>query len=75
MANQTVPFVFRRGLGGSSICEAVVVSQKTGKVYKIKYYRRIGVGEGTEVMIEMDNSGRYWYKIINPINGNSYHVR
>ncbi len=71
---KTVPFILRKALGCNSMCEAIVVSQKTGNIYKVEYYDRIGANEGTEIVIEMDDYGDKWYKIINPVNGNSSSV-
>ena len=74
-AKTVVPFILRKALGCSITCEAIVVSQKTGNIYKVEYYDRIGAADGTEVAIEMDNYGDTWYKIINPINGKSSNIR
>ncbi|NES03155.1 MAG: hypothetical protein F6K22_10000 [Okeania sp. SIO2F4] len=73
-ANKTEPFILRKGLGCGSTCEVIVVSQNTGKVYKIEYFGRIGAADGTEVMIEMNNYGDNWYKVINPVNGKSSNI-
>ncbi|MGB3509276.1 MAG: hypothetical protein WBA93_08545 [Microcoleaceae cyanobacterium] len=73
-ANKTLPFILRKGLGCGSMCEAIVVSQNTAKVYKVEYYNRIGAAEGTEIMIEMNNYGDSWYKVINPVNGKSSNI-
>lgn len=68
---KTVPFILRKALGCGTMCEVLVVSQATGYIYKVEYYDRIGANEGTEVIIEMNDYGDTWYKIINPVNGNS----
>ena len=72
---KTVPFILRKALGCNITCEAIVVSQNTGNIYKVEYYDRIGANEGTEIAIEMDTYGDTWYKIINPVNGNSSNIR
>lgn len=72
---KTVPFILRKALACSITCEAIVVSQKTGNIYKVEYYDRIGSADGTEVAIEMDNYSDTWYKIINLINGKSSNIR
>lgn len=65
---ETYPFILRKGLGCSIMCEAIFVSQGSGKVYKIEYYDRIEAEEGTEVLIEFDSSDNF-QTVINPRNG------
>lgn len=80
--NKTVPFVLRKFLGCKRFCEAIVVNQNTGKIYKLLYYNTIKTPQSTEVMIEMGNyaynwstykwyrrNGENWYRIINPRTG------
>jgi len=69
----TVPLILRKvfSCNYNNFCEVMVVSQDTGKIYKMEYHGRIGANESNEIMIEINDITNKWLKVINPVNGKS----